>query len=145
MIKKIMLICLVSIATGFSQTIDNKNLIEKIKTKSATFLLEKGEIENIENINFKISIIEILNNKVIGYNEIGIYRLYSHKSPSCTYILLKKKSKIKIIDLRYFSNSFPEIIEFLKDSSFDEDKKILYLEKIIEVYNNNNYQEKIKL
>lgn len=67
------------------------------------------------------------------------------KNPSFTYILLKKDTKIKIIDLKNFSKSFGEIIRFLDSSSFEDSRKINYLEKVIEVYKNNNYNEKIKL
>ena len=92
-----------------------------------------------------LSIIEILETKVIGYNKIGIYRLFSHKSPSNTYILLKKNSAIQFIDLKDFEKSFKSILKFLNSTKFDDEKKIFYLEKIIEVYHNNNYSEKIKL
>lgn len=145
MIQRIIyVILLASFANCFSQQVDKKKIVEKIKNKSALFLIAKGEIESVEGLNSKISIIEILDNKILGFNTIGIYRLYAHKSPSFTYILLKDKSHVKIIDLKKFSESFPKIIKFIKNTDFADEKKVLYLEKIIEVYNNNNYAEKIK-
>ena len=143
--KKLIIILFLSLTNSFSQSVDNPNLVEKIKLKSANFLLEKGEIENIDNYKSKISIIEILETKVIGYNKIGIYKLFPHKSPSNTYILLKKNSDIQFIDLKDFEKSFKSILKFLNSTKLDDEIKIIYLEKIIEVYRNNNYSEKIKL
>lgn len=143
--KSLTIILFLSLTYSFSQSVDDANLIEKIKLKSVHFLLEKGEIDNIDNYKSKVSIIEILETKVIGYNKIGIYRLFSHKSPSNTYILLKKNSAIQFIDLKDFEKSFKSILKFLNSTKFDDEKKIFYLEKIIEVYHNNNYSEKIKL
>ena len=79
--KSLTIILFLSLTYSFSQSVDDANLIEKIKLKSVHFLLEKGEIDNIDNYKSKVSIIEILETKVIGYNKIGIYRLFSHKSP----------------------------------------------------------------
>lgn len=143
--KSLIIILFLSLTNSFSQSVDDINLIDKIKIKSAHFLLEKGEIDDIDNYTSKISIIEILETKVIGYNKNGIYRLFSHKSPSNTYILLKKNSDIQFCDLKDFKKSFKSILKFLNSTTFDDEKKIIYLEKIIEVYHNNNYSEKIKL
>jgi len=143
--KKIILITiLISFTNLFSQIKEKNKTDQNIINKSAKFLLEKGDLESTENIDSKISIIEIVENKVLGYNEVGIYRLYSHKNPSFTYILLKRNSKINIVDLKDFSKSFKKTINFLASSDFEDDKKIVYLEKIIETYKNNNYKDKIR-
>ena len=98
--KKIILITiLISFTNVFSQMKEKSKTDQNIINKCTKFLLEKGDLESTENIDSKISIIEIVENKVLGYNEVGIYRLYSHKSPSFTYILLKRNSKINIVTL----------------------------------------------
>lgn len=118
---------------------------KKIKTEAGNFLLQKKEIENIDNFESKMSIVEILDKKVLGFNDVGIYRLFPHKSPSFTYIILKDRNKFNIIDLKNFSTALKEITKFLTSSKLENDKIVSYLEKILEIYRNNDYDNKIRM
>lgn len=128
-----------------SQTNEASGVTKKIKTEAGNFLLQKKEIENIDNFESKMSIVEILDKKVLGFNDVGIYRLFPHKSPSFTYIILKDRNKFNIIDLKNFSTALKEITKFLTSSKLENDKIVSYLEKILEIYRNNDYDNKIRM
>lgn len=127
----------------FSQMVDKPEVVERINKDSKEYLLSKGEID-IKNENEKFFIQEIVEDKILGYTHKGIYRLYTNKSPSFTYIILKKGKNFKIIDLKNFSKSLKEISEFLS-SGFSDKVVAKYLEEILKVYNYNHYDEKIRM
>lgn len=127
----------------FSQMVDKPEVVERINKDSKEYLLSKGEID-IKNNNEKFFIQEIVEDKILGYTHKGIYRLYTNKSPSFTYIILKKGKNFKIIDLKNFSKSLKEISEFLS-SGFSDKVVAKYLEEILKVYNYNHYDEKIRM
>jgi len=128
-----------------SQQNEASDITKKIKTEAGNFLLQKKEIENVDNLESKMSIVEILDKKVLGFNDVGIYRLFPHKSPSFTYIILKHRNKFNIIDLEDFSTALKEITKFLTSTKLENDKIVSYLEKILETYRNNDYGNKIKM
>lgn len=127
-----------------SQKKDEVKITKKIKSEACNFLIKKGEIVSRDSLDTKISIIEILDKKILGYNSKGIYRLFPHKSPSFTYIILKDGEKFKIIDLKNFSMALNEISIFFNASKFDDNKIVEYMEKILETYRNNDYGAKIR-
>lgn len=128
-----------------SQTNETSDIIKKIRIEAGNFLMQKNEIESVDNLESKMSIIEILDNKVLGFNDVGIYRLFPHKSPSFTYIILKKKNEFSIIDLKDFSTALKKITKFLNSSKFEDNKIVSYLEKVLETYRNNDYDNKIRM
>lgn len=127
-----------------SQSNNEKETAKKIMHDAGVFLLEKGEIDSTDNLEKKMSIIEILENKVLGYNDTGVYRLYPHKSPSFTYIILKNGANFKILDLKDFSKALEEMSKFFSSSKLEANTIVNYMEKVLEVYRNNNYDAKIR-
>lgn len=128
-----------------SQTNETSDIIKKIRIEAGNFLMQKNEIESVDNLASKMSIIEILDNKVLGFNDVGVYRLFPHKSPSFTYIILKKKNEFSIIDLKDFSTALKKITKFLNSSKLEDNKIASYLEKVLETYRNNDYENKIRM
>lgn len=145
MIKNLILIFFILFSTLCSSQTETSDIIKKIRIEAGNFLMQKKEIESVDNLASKISIIEILDNKVLGFNDVGVYRLFAHKSPSFTYIILKNKSEFSIIDLKDFSTALKKITKFLNSSKLEDDKIVSYLEKILETYRNNNYDTKIRM
>ncbi|MFH7017269.1 hypothetical protein [Flavobacterium sp. FlaQc-47] len=115
-----------------------RNITKPIISKGKTYEVD------IKNNNEKFFIHEIVEDKILGYTHKGIYRLYTNKSPSFMYIILKKGKNFRIIDLKNFSKSLKEISEFLS-SGFSDKVVAKYLEEILKVYNYNDYDEKISM
>jgi len=128
-----------------SQTNESSDIIKKIRIEAGSFLMQKNEIESVDNLESKMSIIELLDNKVLGFNDVGVYRLFPHKSPSFTYIILKNKNEFSIIDLKDFSTALKKITKFLNSSKLEDNKIVSYLEKVLETYRNNDYENKIRM
>ena len=141
----IMTFFILSCITCSSQKNEASDIIKKIKIEAGNFLMQKKEIESIDNLESKMSIIEILDNKVLGFNDVGVYRLFPHKSPSSTYIILKNKNEFSIIDVKDFSTALKKITKFLDSSKLEDDKIVSYLEKVLETYRNNGYDNKIRM
>lgn len=131
--------------TCLSQKNEASDITKKIKAEAGNFLLQKKEIESVDNLESKISIVEILDKKILGFNDVGIYRLFPHKSPSFTYIILKNRNKYSIIDLKDFSSALKSITKFLNSTNLENDKIVSYLEKILETYRNNDYDNKVRM
>lgn len=128
-----------------SQKIEEVEITKKIKLEAGAFLMKKGEISNLDSLDTKISIIEIIDKKILGFNTKGIYRLFPHKSPSFTYIILKDNKKFQIVDLKDFSKALKEITKFLDHSNMNSNSMVSYMEKILETYRNNDYDSKIRM
>lgn len=127
----------------FSQEFANTKQTQEIWDASKKFLFEKKEMD-IELPMITFSIRELINNNELKYSTKGIYRLFTNKSPSSTYIVLKDKDKFQIIDLRSFSKNIVVISDFLS-SRFDNTIVAQYLEEILKIYKYNRYDEKIKM
>ncbi len=145
MIKNLILIFFILFSTLCSSQTETSDIIKKIRIEAGNFLMQKKEIESADNLESKMSIIEILDNKVLGFNDVGIYRLFPHKSPSFTYIILKRKNEFSIIDLKDFSAALKKITKFLNSSKFEDNKIVSYLEKVSETYRNNDYDNRIRM
>ena len=145
MIKNLILLFFILFSTLCSSQTETSDIIKKIRIEAGNFLMQKKEIESVDNLESKMSIIEILDNKVLGFNDVGIYRLFPHKSPSFTYIILKRKNEFSIIDLKDFSAALKKITKFLDSSKLEDDKIVSYLEKVSETYRNNDYDNRIRM
>ena len=145
MIKNLILLFFILFSTLCSSQTETSDIIKKIRIEAGNFLMQKKEIESADNLESKMSIIEILDNKVLGFNDVGIYRLFPHKSPSFTYIILKRKNEFSIIDLKDFSAALKKITKFLNSSKFEDNKIVSYLEKVLETYRNNDYDNRIRM
>jgi len=141
----ILILFLLSSIACSSQKTEEIEIAKKIKLEAGTFLMKKGEISNLDSLNTKISIIEILDKKILGYNSNGVYRLFSHRSPSFTYIILKNDKNFQIVELKNFSDALKEITKYLSNFNIDSNRIVSYMEKILEIYRNNDYDKKIRL
>lgn len=121
-----------------------KGDIENIKKEVANYLLEKKEIKDLEKVEKRVFIVEIIDNKILGFNDKGIYRIGTYSSPSATYILLKNNESFEIIDLIDFKATLKRITTFLTTNDFSDIKITAYLDKIIDIYRSNAYDAKVK-
>lgn len=140
---KILIILILLGNSMFSQEFADTKQTQEILDASKNFLLEKKEMD----IKFPIitfSIRELINNNELKYNTKGIYRLFTNKSPSYTYIILKDADKFQIIDLLFFSKNIVIISDFLS-SRFDNKIVAQYIEEILKIYRYNRYDDKIKM
>lgn len=126
-----------------SQIVDKTSTINKITEESKKYLVQKREID-VNNPKEQFFIHEIIENKTIGYTYKGIYRLYTNKSPSFTYIILKDGDAFTIVDLEKFSIAIKKISKFLS-SGFENKVIANYMEEVLKIYKYNRYDEKIRL
>ncbi|GGI58448.1 hypothetical protein [Winogradskyella haliclonae] len=136
--NKIILCFLITLI--FSCTPKQEKLnINSIKKQSAAFLKEKGHLDNVNIENHdRFSLIEIKNNGTLTENEKGIYRLVTHTSHVPIYAVTLSENEIKFYNINNLSKSLSEIVAFLDKMEISDEDYIIYLEKLIKMYKNNN-------
>jgi hypothetical protein len=144
--KKIYIIIvffLTSLFTAYGQKIDNDSLINNIKKDVTIFLVKKGilEKEDVKD-NFGYAFIkEIFDDKVLGFNENGIYVIGVYQSHSNKHILIKEKSIYMIYDIKQINIVLKDVIDYAIRNNIGEDKMLFYLKNIIQKYDDNyNYE-----
>lgn len=134
---------LTSLFTAYGQKIDNDSLINNIKKDVTIFLVKKGilEKEDVKD-NFGYAFIkEIFDDKVLGFNENGIYVIGVYQSHSNKHILIKEKSIYKIYDIKQINIVLKDVIDYAIRNNIGEDKMLFYLKNIIQKYDDNyNYE-----
>ena len=88
---------LFNLISTYGQKIDNDSLINSIKKDVTLFFVQKGVLKEEvikDNLN-NVFIVEIKDEKVIGYNTNGIYIIGVNQSHSPKHILIKEKNSYK--------------------------------------------------
>lgn len=131
-----LMICFFAIANSFAQ---QKNEIQDekcIKEKVNLFFIEKDKLNNKEASGNSVHILEIVEKKVLGYNNVGIY--FSSNEPSRQkYFLLKSGSNFKILASGDSLEVMQEIISFLKKNKVSKEKAIAYLNESVKILDEN--------
>jgi hypothetical protein len=120
----------------YGQKIDNDTLINDIKNDVTSFFKKQGVLKKDES-NKNVFISELFDEKVIGFNSIGIYIIGVFQSHSQKHILIKENSKYKIYDIKQIDIVLKDVIDFSKRNKIGDDKMLFYLKGIIERYDAN--------
>ncbi|WP_025124634.1 hypothetical protein [Myroides odoratimimus] len=143
------IILLFSLTISYGQKIEHDSLINNIKKDVTLFFIQNGILEKEvvkHSLNY-ISIIEIKEGKILGYNTNGIYSLGVYQSHSPKHIMIKENNNYKIIDLNQIDIALKETIDYLIRNKYSRNEFLLYLKNIIQKYEDNtsqNYTSKNK-
>lgn len=135
-----------NLASVYSQKIDNDSLINNIKKDVTSFFIKKGILQKeiVKNNLDYVTIIEVRDEKVIGYNRYGIYSIGVYQSHSQKHILLKENSTYKILDVKQIDNVLKEIIDYSSRNDLNDIIMLSYVRKTIQIYDDNyNYKSVI--
>lgn len=140
-IKKYIIIGAVffNLACVYGQKIDNDSLVKSIKKDVTSFFIKKGILQNdvVKNNVDYVTIIEIKDEKVVGYNINGIYSIGVYQSHSQKHILLKEKSIYKILDIKQIDIALKEVIDYSVRNNLNDNTMLFYVKKIIQIYDDN--------
>lgn len=134
-----LLICVFSVSFCYSQKIEKDDLEVCIKRKVINFLIEKKRLSpnELNNLN-SIHISELVESKVLGYNENGIYYVTDYSAHNQNYVFLKKGKSIKIIDPMNCSLFINEISSFLYELKYSNSRTMEYLKASMEIIERNS-------
>lgn len=109
-----------------------------IKAKIIDFFINinRMDVEKKNDLN-SIHILEIVEKRVLGYDEIGIYFCTDLSSHRKKYLLLKNNEEIKILNSTNVLINIEEITSFLKNNNISNSKSIAYLKECIEILDSN--------
>lgn len=130
--RTIILLSLIS-TTCFSQKKENKIIDNCIREKIHLFL---KSIDRTNNLN-SIHILEIVEKKVLGHNDYGVYFFTDFSSHKKKYLFIKNESKIKILNSMNSAQTLKDIADFLIDKKYPNLIAIEYLKASIEIIYNN--------
>jgi hypothetical protein len=123
----------------YGQKTENDSLINSIKKDVTSFFVQKGVLkEEIikDNLNY-VFIVEIKDEKVVGYNTNGIYIIGVYQSHSAKHILIKEKNSYKIFDLNQIDIALKETIDYSIRNNIDKSEMLFYLKNIMQKYDDN--------
>jgi len=123
-----------------AQKTDSDSLINKIKSEITIFFIQKGLLNEKEvrnNLNY-IFAIELKENKTLGYNIDGIYRIGVFQSHTEEYILIKEGSNFKILSIEKIDSALKEIIDYCVKQKFEIDDMLFYINRASQIYKENN-------
>lgn len=134
------LFLLFNLFTFYGQKVDDDALINKIRKDVTDFFIKKGLLENedVKDKNFGYAFIkEIFDDKVLGYNENGIYVIGVYQSHSDKHILIKEKSNYKIYDIKHIDVVIKDVIDYATRNKIGDERMLFYLKNIIQKYDDN--------
>lgn len=126
--KKIKFLLLILPVIACAQ-IEKKELSDCIEKGVKDFFVDIGRIDDSNNKS-NVGIIEVLSNKVLGYNKVGVYRIIDYSTHKTNFLMLKKEDNYKILPLVDIKNDILEITIFLSNN-FSEEKELEYLKTIL--------------
>lgn len=112
-------------------------LINKcVKNKVILFFnqIKRYELEKSGSVN----ILEIVNKKPLGFNQIGIYLCSDFASHHQKYLMLKYNNKIKILNSNNSAQIINEVSSFLIKMKSSDLQSIEYLKAAIELLDDNS-------
>lgn len=143
MIRFFLILMFLSFTTVYSQKIDNDTLISNIKKDVTLFFIDQGVLDKEavkNNLNF-VFVNEIFDEKVIGFNQNGIYSIGVFQSHSKKHILIKEGSNYIIYNLKNIEVVLKEVIDYAIRNGIENDKLLYYVKNIIQRYDDNyNYK-----
>lgn len=136
--QTLLIILLFNLMGVYGQKVDNDTLINNIKKDVTQFFIDHKDIDNqsLKNLN-DVFVVEISNEKTIGYDAIGIYSIGAHQSHSQKHILIKENGTYKIFELKEIDVALKAIIDFSMRNNIGNDKMLFYLKNVIQRYDDN--------
>ena len=121
-----------------AQKVDNDTLINNIKSAVTKFFIKQSILKTnqIGSLN-SIYVTEIKEEKALGYNITGIYRIGVFQSHSEEHVLIKENSQFKIFDIKQIDETLKEVINYSIRNKISADTMFSYIKSIIEMYDMN--------
>jgi len=136
-IFKVLFFCLIFMNV-LAQKKDKIETEKCIRKEIVNFFINvnRFDVQKKNDLN-SIHIFEIVEKRVLGYDEIGIYFCSDLSSHRKKYLLLKNNQEIKILNSTNVSTNMEEIASFLKKNNVSNSKSILYLKECLEIIDSN--------
>jgi hypothetical protein len=130
------------------QPVDSQETITRIKLDVVNYLRandgleERGSLQEYER---RMSIIECVEETVLGYSKVGIYVFGTATSHSKKYLLLKKNLQHEILDPDDLGAALQKVTDFLVEQAVPNAKIVEYVESVIRIYKMNENGNPAKL
>ncbi len=122
-----------------AQKVDSDTLINSIKAEITSFFIKQKVLKSDE-VNGSLKAVyatELKEQKVLGYNKIGVYSIGVFQSHSEHHILIKENDSFKIFGLKEIDTVLKSIIEYAERNNLKPDEMLFYVKAAIEMYDVN--------
>lgn len=113
---------------------------DSLKYKVVNYLIEKGELDRINNSEDyfdNIFIVNLINQKKNEHNVNYSYRIGTYSSHSLFYLMLKDGNKITFLDVNKLNETLIFTINFLKEKKSTPKEILENVEEILIMYKRN--------
>ena len=135
-----------SICNG--QMIESQKSVDEVKKDVIDFLISQNDLEKgmtAKEYDKRMVILELLEEKVLGYSKTGIFRIKVYTSHTKQYLLIKDNSKHQILDTDNLGGTIQAVVSFLVDEKLPNDKIASYTTEVIEMYKINENRNPAQL
>lgn len=132
----ILIMTFLTIIVGYAQRVDSEKSESCIRDKAKNFFIEKDKLNQHEETGNAVHILEIVEKKVLGYNDVGIYFLSNAPSRK-KYFLFKQGNNFKILTSNDSLLIMGEVVSFLKKINISNVKAVEYVNECVKIINEN--------
>jgi hypothetical protein len=126
---------------------DLRETLDSTRVLAVDFLIANGEIAaNQRQAHLKVlPMYEMLRGESVEASSVGIFSFKSLNSPSTSFLMLKDKKIMSILNPKELDNSLRNIISFLKDRRSSDSTILNYIEATLNIYKGNRYKIRSKM
>lgn len=130
-----------------AQTTVVSNSVDSARLVAVDYLITNGELELDQKKGYLkfFPIYEIVNSEPLESNLTGVYSFKSFNAPSRSFILLKDKKVLTVLNPKELDYTLREMITFLKNREVDDSNIIKYIEAVLSIYKGNRYGSKARM
>ena len=128
--------------------IESQGVVDSTKQDVINFLISQNDLEKgkeVKEYDKRIHILELLEETVLGYNRIGIYRIRVFTSHTKQYLLIKNNSDHQILDTDDLGKTLQAVINILVEQKSHNAKILAYIDSVTKIYKINGNRNPAKL
>lgn len=130
-----------------AQMVESRDVVESIEMDVVNVLISNNELEGgsgKKQYANRIGIYELLDERALGYEKTGIYRVRVYSSHTKQYLLIIGQKTHQIVDTDSLGKALHVVVEFLANSNLPNDKVKAYVEAVLELYAINENRDPAK-
>jgi hypothetical protein len=125
----------------------SRDTFDSTRVLAIDFLIANGELATTQReplIKF-LPMYELLSGTSVEANSVGVYSFKSINAPSKSFLMLKDKNTISILDPKELENCLIKVMAFLRERKYSDSTILSYIEATLQIYKGNRYKAKYKM
>jgi hypothetical protein len=130
-----------------AQKADHDLLSDSIKADVTQFFIKEGLLDEqkVKGSHDYVYATEIKQQRSVGYDTIGIYRIGVYQSHSPEHILIKQKNEFRIFNLEEINKVLKEVITYSEKNNVGVEMMFAYIKEVMSTYQQNYNPVNVKI